>query len=251
MYHPETGGQGGQMPRSPVTEFQYSSRHVALVCPLSVPVVPGLCAGHEPVWSMGRRAGGRAAGRFGAHGAVDGRGQWCSATVGVCRWGSEAGLRTLGGGPGRPAAQAQARRAGAPRVSPDRVLRGQAGRPGADPGAGPDPGGKRLSQVRHLAGGRPGLHAGHALLGAHHRQRRCQHPVPHADQPSVRLRDPAPLPRPREGRPLHGLGSLQRQSGSGGVPEHGECRAAQPAGAGRRCGHQMADAGALRPVGGR
>jgi soluble lytic murein transglycosylase-like protein len=35
--------------------------------------------------------------------------------------------------------------------------------------------------------------------------------VPPADQPALRLRDPAPLPRPRARRPVHGAGPLQRQ----------------------------------------
>jgi hypothetical protein len=35
--------------------------------------------------------------------------------------------------------------------------------------------------------------------------------VPHADQPALRLRDPAPLPGPRARRPVHGAGALQRQ----------------------------------------
>ena len=43
------------------------------------------------------------------------------------------------------------------------------------------------------------------------RRRRRQPAVPHADQPALRLRDPAPLPRPGEGRPVPGAGPLQRQ----------------------------------------
>ena len=44
--------------------------------------------------------------------------------------------------------------------------------------------------------GRARLHAGDAVLGPPDRRRRCEPAVPHADQPALRLRDPAPLPRP-------------------------------------------------------
>ena len=43
--------------------------------------------------------------------------------------------------------------------------------------------------------------------------------VPHADQPALRLRDPAPLHRSRTRRPVHGAGPLQRQPRQAAVPQ--------------------------------
>ncbi len=76
-------------------------------------------------------------------------------------------------------------------------------------------------RARHFARRGTRLYADHAVLVAHHRQWRSVHLVPHADQHPLWLRDPAPLPRPRKGQPLHGPGALQRQPRARRVSEHG------------------------------
>ena len=84
------------------------------------------------------------------------------------------------------------------RVPRDALVRERARRARAGAGARPGPGRERLSQVRDLDRRRARLHAGDAVLGPADRRRRRRAPVPHADQPALRLRDPAPLPRPGE-----------------------------------------------------
>ena len=101
-------------------------------------------------------------------------------------------------------------------------------------------------------GRRARLHAGDAVLGAHHRQWRCEPAVPHADQPALRLRHPAPLPRHREGRPVPGAGPLQRQPRPRRVSERGLRQPAPLAGRGRlrwppRARYRAADQPARSP----
>ena len=122
------------------------------------------------------------------------------------------------------AGEEKSRLAGAQGIPANGLVREQACRPGHRPGARPDPGGKQFPQVRREFGGRARLHAGHAVLDAGDRRRRCRQAVSHADQPALRLRDPAPLHRSRTRRPVHGAGPLQRQPRQAAVPECGVCR---------------------------
>jgi hypothetical protein len=80
------------------------------------------------------------------------------------------GLPALAGHHERPPEKAQTRVAGAQGVPADRLVRKQTRRAGCLAGAGPDPGGKRLSQIRGLQRRRAGLHAGHAVLDARDRR---------------------------------------------------------------------------------
>ena len=64
-----------------------------------------------------------------------------------------------------------------------------------------DPARERVPQVRDLVRRRARLHAGDAVLDEAHRHARAQS-VPPAHEPALRLRDPAPLSRHRERRPL-------------------------------------------------
>src|SRR3989344_3020902 len=73
-------------------------------------------------------------------------------------------LRALARRNERRPAPPQARMGGPPRLPADRLVRIQACRAGCVPGAGPDPGGECVPQIRGVQRGRTWLHAGHALL---------------------------------------------------------------------------------------
>ncbi|CAA9421103.1 MAG: GH23, partial [uncultured Ramlibacter sp.] len=186
-----------------------------------------------------RRAARGAAGRLGAHGAEFSRRQLRTPHSRILQHRGTPVLPALAGNDEPAPGAAQGRMAGAQGIPADGLVREQARRAGHRPGAGPDPGGERISQVRRQPGRRPRLHAGDAVLDPRDRRRRRHQAVPPADQPALRLRDPAPLHRPRARRPVHGPGPLQRQPRPAAVPERGVCRrqavgVARPAGAQRR-----------------
>ena len=104
------------------------------------------------------------------------------------------------------------------RVRGHRPLRGHARRTRSAARARRDPAREQLPQVRDLVRRRARLHAGDAVLDEAHRHARAQ-PLPPAHEPALRLRDPAPLPRHRERRPLSRARALQRQPRAARVSE--------------------------------